>query len=526
MASLSLARRVAVTGLVALVAGLVLLAGAPATPPDARAQATGEVRILVGEPSTLDPARGGDSASAAVTAQLFETLTAFDAGLTLRPALAASWDVADDGRQVVFHLRPGLTFSDGTPLGAEDVVGSWLRLLDPASPSPLAALLHDVRNARARLAGQAGEGEVGIRASGSDVIVDLERPGADFPAIAASPIFGVVPPGVRRGDQAPGVSAAPVSGGYDVAAVTAEEITLRANERYWAGVPAIATIRLLLDIGGRSPVAAFEAGDLDYTNVPAVDASWIPYDETLGPQLREEPALSLVYLAFDTTREPFSDPLVRRAVGAAVDWRRITELGAFGGEQPARSMVPPGIPGTPEGDWLPEHDPDLARTLLADAGYPGGEGLPEVHFGVGGWGYAEAIAAELASELGLEIRLEVVDDHFGRLATEPPEMFVVGWQADYPGPNDFLGVLLGSDAGDNYGRWVSAEFDAAIGDALATRDPAAAEAAYARALAIIRDDAPAVPLVTGSSWALSREGLLGAGPNPLGILRMAGLAWQ
>lgn len=521
MAPLNL-RRLGITGLVALIGGATLVGvGLRGT----LAQDRGEVRILVGEPASLDPASQGDSASAAIGTQLFETVTAFDSGLALRPALAAAWDVTDDGREVVFHLRPNLVFSDGSALTAEDVAASWLRLLDPGSPSPLAALLLDVRNAGARLAGQVGEGEVGIRADGSDVIVDLERPGSDFPAIAAGAIFGVVPPDVRQGDAVAGSPGGVVSGGYSIADVSASEITLTANPRYWAGTPAIETIHLLLDIGGRSPVAAFEAGDVDYTSVSAFDAAWIRYDDRLGPQLREEPSLSLTYVAFDTSRPPFDDARVRGAIGQAVDWRRLTELGAFGGEQPARSMVPPGIPGAGDADWLPVHDPDAARALLAAAGYPNGAGLPTIHFAVDGWGYAEAIAAQVRQELGIDISLEAVDDHFGRLATDPPEMFAVGWQADYPGPNDFLGVLLGGGARDNYGHWVSPEFDAAVADALATRDPAAAEAAYERALAIVRDDVPAVPLVSGAGWALSRDGLLGAGPNPLGLLRMAGLAW-
>ncbi len=522
MAPLTLRRRLAIAGVVATVGAAMVLGGGLG---GALAQDRGEVRILVGEPANLDPARQGDAASAAIGSQLFETVTAFDSGLTLRPALASSWDVTDDGQQVVFHLRPNLEFSDGSALTADDVVASWLRLLDPASPSPLAALLHDVRNALARHDGQVSEDEVGIRADGADVIVDLERPGADFPAIAAGPIFGVVPPAVRRGDEVAGAPGGVVSGGYSVAAVRADEITLQANARYWAGTPAIGTVHLVLDIGGRSPVAAFEAGDLDYTTISAFDAAWIRYDDRLGPQLREDPSLTLTYVAFDTTRSPFDDVRVRQAIGRAVDWRRLTELGAFGGEQPARSMVPPGIPGAGDADWLPVHDPAAARGLLAAAGYPGGAGLPAIHFAVDGWGYAEAIAAQIRDELGIEISLEAVDDHFGRLATDPPEMFVVGWQADYPGPNDFLGVLLGSDAGDNYGRWVSADFDAALADALATRDAVEAQAAYERALAIVRDEVPAVPLVTGAGWALSRDGLLGAGPNPLGILRMAGLAW-
>src|ERR1044071_5039586 len=126
-------RRGALVALVALAIGLLVRG---TTPFPTRAADPDEVRILAGEPATFDPAGQGDTTTAAVTAQLHETLTTYDSALQLQPALAASWDVADDGRQVVFHLRPDLTFSDGTPLAAEDVVGSWLRLIDPSDPSP------------------------------------------------------------------------------------------------------------------------------------------------------------------------------------------------------------------------------------------------------------------------------------------------------------------------------------------------------------------------------------------------------
>ncbi len=104
----------------AVVAALLLVRG----PGPVDAFDPDEVRILVQEPSTFDPSAQADAATAAITAQLYETLTAYDASLNLQPALALSWDVAEDGRRVVFHLRPDLTFSDGSPLTAEDVVGS------------------------------------------------------------------------------------------------------------------------------------------------------------------------------------------------------------------------------------------------------------------------------------------------------------------------------------------------------------------------------------------------------------------
>jgi oligopeptide transport system substrate-binding protein len=485
-----------------------------------------EVRILTGEPSTYDPAAAADVVTAAVTAQLYETLTAFDSGLTVQPALAGSWDVADDGTSVVFHLRRDLAFSDGMPLTAEDVVGSWLRIIDPFRPAPLAALMIDVRGAREYLAGAINDpAQVGLRANGLDIEVELERPGADFPSIVSSPLFAIVPAAVWRDGQDAFGAGAVVSGGYAVAAESTEEITLERNQRYWAGPPAIPTVRLVLDIDGRSPVAAFLDDDLDYTEVSIVDAPWIAYDEGLGPQLRETPSLAITYLGVDTTAPPFDDIRVREALGAAVDWRRITALASFGGQAPAVSMVPPGIPGAGDNDWLPLHDPDRARNLLAEAGYPGGAGFPPIQFAVGGASIADAIEADLERELGVSVELLSLDDHLGRISTDPPNLWISGWIADYPGPNDFLGVLLESDSAENKGGWVSPAFDQAIAEALATRDPAQAEAAFELALAEIQDGVPVVPLSVGTDWSLSREGLLGAGGNGMGILRMAGMAW-
>jgi oligopeptide transport system substrate-binding protein len=501
-----------------------VLTGGGAAP--ARAAARTDLKILVQEPSTFDPAAQGDAADAAITAQLYETLTAYDAGRQLQPALARSWDVAADGRHVTFHLRPNLTFSDGAPLTAEDVVGSWLRLLDPRHPSPLDALLIDVKGARAYVSGQSSDpASVGLKANGSDVDVELERPGADFPAIVSAPIFAVVPPAAWRDGQAAFGIDAVVSGGYSVAAVSTDEITLQRNDRYWAGPPAIATIHLVLSIGGRSPVAAFEAGDLDRTDISLIDAPWIAYDPQLGPQLRSTDTLALTYLGIDTTKAPFDDVRVRQALGAAVDWERITRLGAFVGQTPAHAMVPPGIPGAGNASWWPVHDPEGARKLLADAGYPGGAGLPPIYFASDAGGIGGAIAAELGKELGMHVELDVLGDNLTRLTTDPPNMWLTGWIADYVGPNDFLGVLLESDSTDNYGHWSSTAFDQAIADALGTRDAGEAQKAYERAQAEVQREVPVVPLFVGTDWALSRDGLLGAGDSGLGILRMAGMAW-
>jgi ABC-type oligopeptide transport system substrate-binding subunit len=113
-----------------------------------------------------------------------------------------------------------------------------------------------------------------------------------------------------------------------------------------------------------------------------------------------------------------------------------------------------------------------------------------------------------------------------RLATDPPQIWSLSWVADYPGPNDFLGVLLGTGSTANQGRWSNAAFDDAIAQASSAADPAAAKSMYEKAMAIIKDQAPVVPVSYGTSFSLVRDGLLGAGQTGTGILRLAGLSWK
>lgn len=521
-------RRRGVPAVLAALAAVVLLAGgllvaAPGAAADRPA------RIFMGEPATIDPAAAGDAGSAAVIAQLFEGLTVVDPSRTPRPALAATWELRDDGRTIVFRLRDGLTFSDGTPLTPEDVRRSWLRVIDPAAPSPLASLLFDVEGARAYAAGQGSADAVGITAGDGTLEVRLTRPAGDFPAIAASPTLAVVPPGVGSDASAltPG-SGFVASGGYVLAEAVADGFRLRANERYWAGPPAIGEVTLVSDIGGRSTVDVFAAGELDWAPVAGFDASWIAYDPDLGPSLRRWSELSVTYYGFETRRPPFDDPRVRRAFAAAVDWERIVMLADGDEALPATSMVPPGIPGRSDERFLPAFDPAEARRLLAEAGYPDPAAFPEATLVTGGGAYDEAIVSQLETNLGVRLRFEALDfaTLFGRLGgPDSPDMWSLGWIADYPSPNDFLGILLGTGQPNNYGGWSNAAFDAAIERAIGTTDPDEARAGFDAAEAILRDEVPTIPVSYGTGSALAREGLLGATSNGLGILRLAGLAW-
>jgi ABC-type transport system substrate-binding protein len=510
-------------------AALVVVVAAACASPDPTPATGGTARILVGAPTTLDPARAGDASSSSVIAQLYETLTTFDEARQLQPALAASWQIAPDARRITFRLRPDLAFSDGSPLRASDVVRSWLRLLDPAAPSPLVNLILDVEGASAYLGGTGLADQVGLHADdgAGSVTVDLTRPSAEFVDVVSSPTFAIVPPDLQPSAGGAAGSGFVASGGYRLTDESATELTLTANPRYWAGEPAVRTITLITDLAGASPVEAFEDGRLDYASIGGADASWIGYDEALGPRLRSVASLATDYFGFDTSRPPFDDVRVRQAFAAAVDWRRIARLGNDDPAAVATSMVPPGIPGRSDRDVVPVHDPGAARDRLAAAGYPAGKGFPTVTMLSAGTQYDEAIVRELHDELGITLRAETMefDDYFTRLDEDPPQLWSLTWVADYPGRNDFLGLLLGTGSVNNYGRWSSAAFDEAIADAGAATDPGAEAAAYDRAESIVQTDAPVIPVSYGTGWALARDGLLGAGQNGLGIPRLAGLAW-
>ena len=192
-----------------------------------------------------------------------------------------------------------------------------------------------------------------------------------------------------------------------------------------------------------------------------------------------------------------------------IDWRRMASLA--GGDGTARSPTRWCRRGSPVAATRTSCRlrPGRRRADLAQAGYPGGAGFPATILMTGG-ARLDQIVAEVKRELGITLQAETLGDgYFDRLAVDAPQMWALSWVADYPGRNDFLGVLLNSGASNNYGHWSSPEFDAAILEATSASDAAAASAAYDKAERRVRDQVPVVPLVYGPAGP-SRTGLLGA----------------
>ena len=520
-------RRLGPAALLTILVAVCLVAGCSA--PAIGAESDRPVRILSGGAATLDPAEAGDAGSANVIGQLYETLTSFDTTLTLRPALAESWDIQDGGRRIVFKLRDGLTFSDGTPLTGDDVVRSWMRIIDPASP--VAARLADVRR-------RGGHGlcprpehrpsSVGLHADGQEVTVDLNRPAADFVTVVASPTFSVVPPGMDDDPDVTAPGSFVSSGGYTLASTDPSDddarrqpplLGRRAADQGGPAGPGHRRAQPDRGLRGRSTSTTCRSATSMRHGSPTTGIS----DRT-SERCPRSPSSTT---ASTRRAPPFDDVKVRQAFGAAVDWRRIAALGTASPEDVADVHGPAGHP-RPVATVTSCRStiPTRRARLLAEAGYPGGQGFPEVTMLTGGGLFDEALVTELERELGIDIKSETMGaGYFDRLNDDPPQIWSLSWIADYPGPNDFLGVLLGSDASNNYGGWSSPEFDAAIADAGAATDADDIRAAFDRAEEIVQRDVPVIPVSYGTGWALSRPELLGADQNGLGAVRMAGLAW-
>ncbi len=242
------------------------------------------LRYLAGPPGTLDPAFIADAADVELLLQLYAGLTRLDETGEPYPSLASGWEISADGLTYEFAIRTDLEFSDGAPLVAEDIRRSWLRLLDPATAATAPDVLSVVLGAPERLAGDATEDEVGIEAPDDEtLVVTLRHPATYFLDIVATPATFVVP---EQADATPTWQTANAfvgSGPYVVDGVEGADLVLRANDRYVAGPPPIEEIRWV-GATESDPVSAFANDEADLVQVAGYDATWLAYDDELGPQ--------------------------------------------------------------------------------------------------------------------------------------------------------------------------------------------------------------------------------------------------
>lgn len=455
-----------------LVLAMLVLAFAGCRPPETPA----EITIINGaEPESLDPAIVTGQPEMRITQALFEGLTRVDpkTGGAI-PGLAKRWEVSQDGRHYVFHLRTNLVWSTGEPIGAEDVVYSWIRALDPLTACDYAGQLYYVKNGEAFNSGRLKDpSQVGVHADGPFTVrVELEHPTSFFLDLCAMPIMSVVPRKTieARGDGWIKANPLPVSGPYELVYWRLNDrVRLRKNPNYWdAANTQIETFDILPTASANAALNLYERGQADIV----WDKELVPtelMDVLLKrPDFHRSDYLGTYFMRFNTTRKPFNDPRVRKALALALDKERLVKRITRSGERAAPHLVPDGTANytPPEGLGF---DPNLARKLLSEAGYPGGENFPHFEYlfnaAAGGAANMHAkVAVEIQQmwrkELGIQMDLRQMEwkVYLNEQTHLEYDLSRSSWIGDYNDANTFLDLFM-SNNGNNRTGWKNAEYD-------------------------------------------------------------------
>lgn len=464
------------------------------------------------EPESLDPEIIIAQADYRIVSAIFEGLTRLEpVKASPVPGLAESWDISPDGKIYTFHLRTNLVWSTGEPLTADDVVYSWHRELDPATASDYAGQLYYVKNAQDFNTGKIKDASlVAVHALDKFTVrVELNNPTPFFLDICAMPLSSIVPRQTieKYGDHWLSVRPLPASGPYELAEWRLnDKVRLKKNPRYWDAANTQSDIIDLLPVGTpNTALSLYERGQADIV----WDKELIP-TELMDVLIKRSDfhwftLLGTYFVRINTTHKPFDDPRVRRAFALAVDKERIVKRITKSGEVVSSSLVPPGTRNyqAPEGLG---YDPELARKLLAEAGYPGGKGFPRFEYlfdsGASGTKLHENIAIELQQmwheQLGVTMDLRQVETQvfWGMESRMDYTLSRSDWIGDYNDPNTFLGMFLTGD-GNNQTGFSNSRYDDLVHRANETTDPVAREKMFQQAETIlIHDELPIIPIYT------------------------------
>lgn len=459
------------------------------------------------DPDSLDPHRARSTESMQVLRDVFEGLTRLDRAAAPVPGAAESWTVSDDGLVYTFTLRPGLRWSNGDPLVAEDFAAGLRRLVDPATASQYAQVVDVIRHAPDIVAGRKPVDALGVAAPDDrTVVVTLSNPAPYLPGLMAHPSAGPLHRAsfaklgerfARAGEQ--------VSNGAFVLEewLQGSFVRTRRNPHYWNGAAnRIDGVKYLQIADENAELRAYRANELHCTVVvPRGQFDWIR--ENLGSELHIGPQMSTYYYGFNLDRPLWRDPGVRRALSMVIDRERLADSVLRVGELPAYSWVPPGVfnYGAQRFDYaaMPMQERIAeARRLLAGAGYSAARPLSfelryntgEVHSKV-----AVAVASMWKEALGVEARLAGVEfkSLIQDIERRDVDLYRLSWVGDYNDPYTFLQYLKGG-FGINLPNYRSGAYDSLLDQAATQVDVARRRDLLERAERIALADHPLIPL--------------------------------
>jgi len=488
------------------------------------------------EPDSLDPQKTWAHDSAQIIHQLYEGLITREPDfMTLRPGLASEWTISTDGLTYTFTLRPGVKWSNGEPLTAEQVKGSFIRALDPKLAAPYVRWYTDFIVGANELSKNFNsskraefEKSLGIIANGNIVTIKLIRPLSYFKYLIAQPPFFVVHPSMYDTSSPAWTSPEKFisNGAYNLSSWKVNDrIVLEKNPNFFeADAVPLKKVVIVVITDENASFNMYQSGKLDWTNNNAIASTMVP-----GLKGREDfhmdPTLGTYMYVFNTRKKPFNDVKVRRAFQLTVDQPTITDRVLRSGFMPTHRLIPPVIPGYQSlvsNQASMEERIKEAKKLLAEAGYPDGKGFPTVTYRYntdeGHHKIAQALQAGWQKNLGISVKLENLEwkVFLSEQAQGRFDLVRKGWIGDYPDPNTFLEIFMSHNE-NNHSGWSNSTYDQLIEGALKIEDEKKRYEAYAQAEKLLFEESPFAAIYHYSYFSLLNPAVKGFIPNPQGL---------
>ena len=429
------------------------------------------------EPQSLDPHIATGVPEHHIISSLMEGLVYKD-GETLepRPGVAKSWDISADGRVYTFYLRQDARWSNGDLHNAHDYVWSWWRALQPALGNLYAYMYFPIANAKAYYDGEINDfSQVGVKALDDYVLqVTLTEPIPYFLQLldhySTYPVhratvekFGTAD---QRGTRWTFEGNIVGNGAFQLKEWKINRrITVERNPHYWnAENVRLNQVVFYPTENVTTEERMFRAGQLHYSGIPSDKIQ--AYSQSDDPSLRIQPYLGVYFYRLNVDKPQLSDKRVRRALGMTINRDQLVSQITKGGQIPAYAITPPGTMGYyPESDLA--FDPEGAKKLLAEAGYPNGEGFPttEILYNTSEGHRKIAVALQQMWKKHLNIDVILLNQewkvYLDTVSNHHYEIARAGWIGDYVDPNNFLDMFL-CNGGNNRTHWCNPEYDQII----------------------------------------------------------------
>ena len=509
-----------------LSAGLILgaLTGTCAFAGEAPLADTQEITfVLSNEPDGIDPNITNNSFAVPFLINCFEGLVSYDSEGGIVPGNAESWDINDDLTVFTFHLRDGLKWSDGSDLTAQDYVYSALRVLTPATTAQYLNMYTDyVVGAQEYYDGTGAAEDVGVKALDDKTLeYTLKAPCPYFIDLVSMWVFDPVQEATieANGDKWTASADSYVCNGpFKVTEINmGESIVVEKNENYWdAENVTLDKITFRYILATDTALTAYERGEVDgVRSIPSGDIARLRAQKA-GVQI--SPSYGTVFYDINCAKEPFNDPMVRKALNLAIDRNALITNVAQVDASPAYSFLAPGYvvdgkditEGRSTWELSETADPEAAKAALAEAGYPDGEGFPTLQLSY----YsddnvkkiAEAIAEMWQQNLGISVEISSADwaVFYDDVQAGNYDVAAMGWSADYLNPMSFLPLYYTDDVSNNI-FYSNPDYDAVVDQIKTEKDPAAFAELVIQADDIASSEYPTLPLYYKSNTYLMKD---------------------